>query len=67
MSMNIKTDPTSFGPCGADTLIRCPIARDVWVDVRTIGQPDVDALDKLIEILVMTRNNWRDAERECRQ
>lgn len=46
-------------------IVRCNVARDIEAEVILRGKnPTSEALDKLIEILVMARNNWREDERD---
>jgi hypothetical protein len=39
-------------------LTHCRIEREICADVIVTGIPTVKGLDKLIEILIMLRNDW---------
>ena len=49
-----------FDPSTEKVLLRASISREAQVLVVAYGNPDIAALDKLIEMLVTLRNGWAE-------
>lgn len=45
-------------------LTRLQIERDIAADVVVYGIPTIKGMDKLIDVLVMLRNSWRELNGE---
>jgi len=45
-------------------LTRCQVDKEIMAEVFVYGVPTVKGMDKLIDILVMLRNSWRQLNDE---